>query len=89
MCVTWDDPGDARWLVVVEPDLGYRVGAKVTPAAWFDGGGHQVQGAPPLEPVKSEHLGEKAELPGSGGIRSSQGDGEGAERDQMTSGRSP
>ena len=55
-------PADARRPVSVKPDLGCRVGAKVTPAAWFDGGGHQVLGAPPLEPVKSEHLREKAVL---------------------------
>ena len=55
----------------------------------FEGGGHQVQGPPLLELGKLEHPPETAELPCSGGIRSSQGDGEGAELDQMTSGRLP
>ena len=41
-----DDPGDARWLVSVEPDLWCRVGTDVTPATHIEGGGHQVQGSP-------------------------------------------
>ena len=86
ICATWRDqktPGS--WSRI----SGVGFGPEVAPAARSDGGVHQVLGAPPLEPGKSEHLREKAELPSSGGIRSSQGDGEGAERDQMTSGRLP
>ena len=42
ICVTWDNPGDARWLVSVEPELGCRVGREVMSATHIEGGGHQA-----------------------------------------------
>ena len=66
-----------------------RTGSRMSAGSDGSAGCHRVQGPTPLEPGKSEHLPEKAELPGSDGIRSSQGDGEGAERDRMTSGPLP
>ena len=55
ICVTWADPGDAKWLVSVELELGCWVGTEVTPATHIEGGGYQVQGPPLLERGESEH----------------------------------
>ena len=77
---------DATWF---ESDLECRVGPEVAPVACLDGGGQQVQGPPLLERGKLAHPPERAELPGSDGIRRPQGDGEVAERGRMISGPLP